>query len=161
MSEEKSRDADFNELIREMFHAEHWEDRVEAVRSLGYMQDGRAVNLMVKALLKEENFNVVNHLIEALGRIGNPKATRAIIERLNNEQNKDYPNKYRIITIIESLMRIKDKRALAYISSFLNSEDEEIKELTIQAFNIIEPNWREILRKENKEKSLKEIFGKL
>lgn len=161
MSEEKSRDSDFNALIRDMFHAEEWKDRAEAVRNLGFMQDGRAVNLMVKALKKEEEFNVVNRLIEALGRIGSPKATKAILEKLKSEQGKDHPNKYRIITIIESLMRIKDKRSLAYIGYFLNSQDEDIQELAKQAFDTIEPNWRNILEKEQREKSLEEIFGKL
>ncbi|TXT60967.1 MAG: PBS lyase HEAT-like repeat protein [Promethearchaeota archaeon] len=161
MTEEKSRDADFNELIKDMFHAEEWKERAEAVRTLGFMQDGRAVNLMVKALKKEEEFNVINRLIEALGRIGNPKATRAILEKLMLEQGKDHPNKYRIIAIIESLIGIKDKRALAYIGQFLTSEDGEIRELTKQAFDTIEPNWRKILEKEQKKKSLEEIFGKL
>jgi HEAT repeat protein len=161
MTEEKSRDADFNELIKDMFHAEEWKERAEAVRTLGFMQDGRAVNLMVKALKKEKEFNVINRLIEALGRIGNPKATRAILDKLKIEQGKDHPNKYRIIAIIESLMRIKDKRALAYIGHFLNSDDDELKDLAKQAFDTIEPNWREILEKEKREKSLEEIFGKI
>jgi len=161
MKEEKSRDADFNALIREMFHAGEWKERAQAVRNLGFLQDGRAVNLMIKAMKKEEEFNVINRLIEALGRIGSPKATKVILEKLQTEKGKDHPNKYRIITIIESLMRIKDKRALAYIGSFLNSEDQEIKELTKQAFDTIEPNWRSILEEEKREKSLEEIFGSL
>jgi HEAT repeat protein len=155
----ESRDADFNRLIRNLFHAEEWKERAEAARNLGYLQDGRAVNLMCKALRKEGEYMVVNRIIEALGRIQNPKATLLIVEKLKEEIDKKEPDKYRVTTIIESLMDIKDKRALPYIGYFLNSEDKELKKLAQDAFDLIEPEWKTILEKEKaKEKSIQDVF---
>ncbi|TFF98924.1 MAG: hypothetical protein EU541_06280 [Promethearchaeota archaeon] len=152
-------DTDFNTLIRDMFHAEEWKDRANAVRNLGFLQDARAVNLMCRALKKEGEYMVVNRIIEALGRIRNPKATLVIIDKLKEEIEKEQSDKFRITTIIESLMSIKDKRALAYIGHFLNSEDEDIKQTAKEAFDVIEPNWREIVKKEKKKaESIEEIF---
>ncbi len=152
-------DTDFNTLIRNLFHAEEWKDRADAARNLGFLQDARAVNLMCRALKKEEEYMVINRLIEALGRIGNPKATVLIVEKLKEEMNKEMPDTFRVVTIIESLMHIKDKRALAYIGHFLTSENEELKEVAKEAFDVIEPNWRDIVDKEKqKEKSIKDIF---
>ncbi|MFX1462707.1 MAG: hypothetical protein ACFFBF_06620, partial [Promethearchaeota archaeon] len=73
------------------------------------------------------------------------------------EQEKFEPDKYRIIYIIESLIKIKDKRALSYLGPLLNSSDNEIERLTIKAFDVIEPNWKEIVQKE-RNKSIQEIF---
>lgn len=158
---EKSRDADFNRLIRDLFHAEEWKKRADAARNLGFLQDGRAVNLMCKALKKEEEYMVVNRIIEALGRINHPKATLLIVDKLKEEIQKREQDKYRITTIIESLINMKDKRALPYIGYFLNSEDEELKSLAKDAFDIIEPEWRAILEEEQRKKSsIQEIFKK-
>jgi hypothetical protein len=56
-------------------------------------------------------------------------------------------------------MNIKDKRALPYIGHFLTSDDEELKELAKDAFDVIEPNWREIVEEEKKrERSIRDIF---
>ncbi|KKN35098.1 hypothetical protein LCGC14_0786980, partial [marine sediment metagenome] len=51
-----------------------------------------------------------------------------------------------------------DKRALEHIGFFLNSDDEEIKTLAREAFDTIEPNWREMLKQVKKEKWMQEIF---
>jgi len=155
---ENTRDADMNNLIKQLFHAEKWQERADAARQLGFLNDGRAVNLMCTALKKEKDHMVINRIIEALGRIGNFKATVWIIEKLKEQIRGDNQDKYRIITIIESLMNIKDKRALAYIGHFLTSEDEEVKALAQEAFDAIEPNWQEILEKEKKEKSIQDVF---
>ncbi|TXT61829.1 MAG: PBS lyase HEAT-like repeat protein [Promethearchaeota archaeon] len=157
MSEE-SRDEDFNRLIKILFHGKAWQDRAEAARNLGLLEDGRAVNLLCKALRKEKDHIVVNRIIEALGRIGHPKATLRIIEKLREEQNKNRTDKYRIAHIIESLIKLKDKRALAYIGCYLNHPDEAIRDLTREAFDVIEPDWREIIKKAKQEKTLEEIF---
>jgi len=155
---ENSRDADMNNLIKELFHAERWQERADAARRLGFLKDGRAVNLMCTALKKEKDHMVINRIIEALGRIGNFKATVGIIEKLKEQIRGENQDKYRVITIIESLMNIKDKRALAYIGHYLTSEDDELKALAQEAFDVIEPNWREILEKEKKEKSIQDVF---
>ncbi|MFX1302042.1 MAG: HEAT repeat domain-containing protein [Promethearchaeota archaeon] len=152
---EKNRE--FNTLIRQLFHDDEWQKRAEAARQLGLLKDGRATNLLCRALRSEKDHMVINKIIEALGRIRDGRATLRIIEFLKEEQEKYNPDKYRIIYIIESLTRIKDRRALAYLGPLLDSSDDDIKELTLKAFNIIEPNWKEIIERE-RNKSVQEIF---
>lgn len=151
------KNAEFNALIKQLFHDEKWQNRAEAARRLGLLKDGRAINLLCRALRTENDHVVVNRIIEALGRIGDGKATMRIIEKLKEEQEKFDMDKYRIIYIIESLTKIRDKRALAYIGPFLDSPDNELKETAHNAFNIIEPNWKEIVNSE-RNKSIQEIF---
>lgn len=151
--------AKFNSLIKHLFHDEEWQDRADAARELGLLEEGRAVNLLCRALKSEKDYVVINRIIEALGRIGDGKATLRIIEKLEEEQKKGEIDKYRIKYILESLTRIKDKRALGYIGVYLDFPDEELQELTQKAFDHIEPNWREIIKKERK-KSFEEIFKK-
>ena len=148
----------YNTLIKQLFHAKKWEDRAEAARQLGFLQDGRAVNLLCRALKSEKDSSVSLRIIEALGRIGDGRATLRIIEKLHQTLEKEPLDKRSIIFIIESLMTIKDKRALPHLSLFLDSEFEEIRSLTEKAFDSIEPRWREILEGEKRQKSIKEIF---
>jgi len=147
----------FNSLITQMFQAEEWQKRAEAAREIGLMKDGRATNLLCRALVKEEEHDVVNKIVEAIGRIGDKKATMKVVEKLKEELDKFEGDKYRLIYIIESLKNLKDKRALPYLSPFLNSPDEKLKRLTIEAFDAIQPNWREII-KNKQQRSVKEIF---
>jgi hypothetical protein len=56
------------------------------------------------------------------------------------------------------LSNLKDKRSLVYIAPFLNSEDEELKSLAESAFDKIQPDWRLIMERELKKKSIEEIF---
>jgi hypothetical protein len=86
-----------------------------------------------------------------------------IIEKLKEEidhfkNNRIQFDKLKVIIIIESLKNIKDKRALPFISYFLSSPLEELKKLSEQAFDIIEPDWRTIIDKEREEKSIQDIF---
>ncbi|MFX1531740.1 MAG: HEAT repeat domain-containing protein [Promethearchaeota archaeon] len=148
----------FNSLIKQLFHDEDWQKRADAARELGIMKEGRSVNLLCRALRSEEDHLVINRIIEALGRIGDGRATLRIIERLKDELNASEMDKYRIIYIIDALKKIKDKRALEYLGPFLSYSDEEIRNLAQEAFNEIEPNWKEIIKRERKEKSIQEIF---
>ena len=148
----------YNSLVKQLFHDEDWQKRADAARELGIMKEGRAVNLLCRALRTEEDHLVINRLIEALGRIGDGRATLRIIEKLKEEINKSKIDKYRVIYIIEALKEIKDKRALEYIGPLLSSSDEEIKLLAENAFDTIKPNWREIVKEERKEKSIQDIF---
>ena len=148
----------FNEIINQLFQKESWHKRAEAAKQLGLMKDGRAVNLLCKALKSENNETVQNKIIEALGKIGNAKATMVILDKLKEQLNKKFVDKFRLTYIIESLINIKDKRALVYIGPLLNSKDEDLKKLAENAFDILEPNWREIIERQTKEKSIEEIF---
>ncbi len=140
MSYDKKRK--FNELIKTLFHDDKWKNRAEAARKLGDLKDGRAVNLMCRALNKEEDYIVKNHLIEALGSIGNPKAVRDLIIIFNQEIKKPI-DKYRLELIISSFISIKDKRCLPFISILLNSDHQTLRLLTQKAFDVILPNWKE------------------
>ncbi len=152
------RNVKYNALIKQLFHDEKWQRRAEAARELGIMEDGRAVNLLCRALKSEKDHLVINRIIEALGRIRDGRATLRIIEKLLEELDKSENDKFRIIYILEALKRIKDKRALEYIGLFLESSDEKLRNLTQETFDLIEPDWRKIIEKERKEKTLQEIF---
>lgn len=155
-----AKNSNFNELIRLLFNSNDWQKRAEAARKLGLLKDHRASNLLWRAIKSEKEYMVVNRIIEAMGRIGDAKVTLSIIDVLKEEVKKREIDKFRIIYILESLAKLKDKRALPYIGSFLRSPDVELRELAERCFDIIEPNWREIIKKAKKEKSIKEIFEK-
>ena len=148
----------YNALIKQLFHDKDWQKRAEAARELGIMEEGRAVNLLCRALRSEKDHIVINRIIEALGKIRDGRATLRIVEKLLEELDKSENDKFRIIYILEALKRIKDKRALEYIGIFLKSSDEKLKTLTQEIFDIIEPDWRNIIEKERKEKTIQEIF---
>jgi len=148
----------YNTLINQLFHDENWQQRGEAARELGIMEEGRAVNLLCRALRSEKDYLVINRIIEALGKIKDGRATLRIVEKLLEELDKSEKDRYRVIYILEALKRIKDKRALEYIGLFLKSSDDTLKNLAKDIFDVIEPDWRKILKKENKEKSIQEIF---
>ena len=156
----QAKNTNFNLLIKQVFHDKESDKRAEAARQLGFLQDGRAVNLLCRALKSEDDPIVINRIIEALGRIEDGRATLRIIEKLEEEIKKPEIDldKLRVIFIIESLTRIKDKRALESISYFLNFSDEKLVQLAENAFDEIKPNWRQIVEKERKERSLQDIF---
>ena len=159
MMDWKDLNAKYNALIKDLFHAKEWEKRGDAAKQLGLLKDGRAVNLLCRALKNEKDKSVSFRIIEALGRIGNAKATLRIIEKLNEETDKNEPDKSSLLIIIESLMRIKDKRALPYLSKFLSSEYEEIQQMANKAFDSIEPNWQDIIYEAERKKTIEEIFN--
>ncbi|MFX1442087.1 MAG: HEAT repeat domain-containing protein [Promethearchaeota archaeon] len=148
----------YNQLIKQLFHDSDWHKRADAARELGLMKDARSVNLLCRALRKEEEFMVQNRIIEAMGRIGDSRATMRIIEVLEEEVDKHLSDKFRLIFIIEALSNLNDKRALVSIAPFLNSPDEELKALAEKAFDKIEPEWHFIIEREMKKKSIEEIF---
>jgi HEAT repeat protein len=156
----RAKNTNFNNLIKQMLHDKDSEKRAESARQLGFLRDARSVNLLCRALKTEANPNVVNRIIEALGRIGDGRATLRILEKFEIEVKKSDNNsdKLRIIFIIESLTRIKDIRALEFISYYLNSSDDKLFKLAQNAFDIIQPNWREIVKKNRKERSIQDIF---
>ena len=149
----------FNNLIKKLFHDEDWQERAEAAKQLGFLKDGRATNLLCRALKSDKNPIVKDRIVEAMGRIGDPKATLSVIKTFKEEIGKSDFDKVRIQSIIESLRSLKDKRALVYIGPLLNSDDEKLRNSAINAFDIIEPNWREIVQKKSREKTIQDIFN--
>ncbi|MBY9019849.1 MAG: HEAT repeat domain-containing protein [Candidatus Lokiarchaeota archaeon] len=154
----RAKNANFNNLIKQMLHDKDSEKRAESARQLGFLRDARSVNLLCRALKTEINPNVVNRIIEALGRIGDGRATLIILEKLEREKSEEDLDKLRTIFIIESLTRINDKRALEFISYYLDSPDKELSELSQHAFDRIQPNWREIVKRNKRERSVQDIF---
>ena len=139
----------FNLAIKKLFQGESWEQRAAAASKLGNLKDPRATNLLIKALKSEKDAVVINRIIEAMGKIMDPKATMGIIEFLNQELElpEKKQNKNRLFVIIESLMKIGDKRALKHLGILYNTCDEEIQKLTEAAFECIDPSWRENIKK--------------
>jgi HEAT repeat protein len=115
---------------------------------------------MCRALNVEDEPMVVNRIIEALGQIADGRATLRILEKLKEEIEKPEIelDKLKVIFIIESFTKIKDKRALEYIGRFLKSSDDKLRQLTENAFDAIEPDWRRIVEKARRERSIQDIF---
>ena len=156
----QAKNVNFNESMKKLLHDVDSEKRAESARQIGFLRDARAVNLLCRALKTETSPVVVNRIIEALGRIGDGRATLGILEKFEIEikKSENDSDKLRIIFIIESLTRIKDKRALEFISHYLSSSDDKLIQLAQNAFDIIQPNWREILKRYQKERTIQDIF---
>lgn len=138
---------EFNLAMKSLFHGGVIE-RVTAARTLGHLKEGRATNLLVKALNSERDSIVINRIIEAMGEIKDPKAIIPIVNFLKKELEKseDQQDKTRLFLIIETLMKIGDKRALEHLGILLDSCDEDIRKLTEQAFECIDPSFKENLK---------------
>ena len=149
---ENTQNDSFNKAIKNLFHGKSWEQRATAASELGKLKEARATNLLTKALNSEKDPVVINRIIEAMGKIKDPKATIIIIEFLKKELElpEEKQNKKRLFLIIESLMKIGDKRALEHLGVLLNSCDSDIRSLTEDAFKCIDINWRNNLKKSYK-----------
>jgi len=134
---------EFNLAMKKLFHGEVME-RTTAARTLGHLKEGRATNLLVKALNSEKDPVVINRIIEAMGEIKDPKATIPIVNVLRQELEKpeEFQDSGRIFIIIESLMKIGDKRALEHLGILLESCHEDIRKLTEEALECIDPNFK-------------------
>lgn len=150
----KIQNVELNKAIYNLFNAESTMERAKAANHLGYLKDGRAINSLAKALNSEKDQVVVNRIIEAMGEIKNPKATMLIVKILKEELKlpEENQDKQRLFLIIESLMKIGDKRALEHLGILLNSCHEDIRNLTAEAFECIDLNWRKNVMKNNNNK---------
>ena len=142
--DQKTRNEAFNRYIKNLFESSSWKDRGTAAQNLGKLKEGRATNMLFRALKSEKDTVVINRIIEAMGEIRDPKATMIIIDFLKQEVEKseDDQNKTRLFIIIESLMKIGDKRALEHLGILLDSCHSDIRKLTEEAFECIDPNWK-------------------
>jgi HEAT repeat protein len=148
MDQDTSNEA-FNRYIKQLFNSTSWKERAIAAKNIGELRQGRATNLLARALKSEKDDVVINRILEAMGEIKDAKATMSIISFLKKELNKPEENqdKNRLFVIIESLMKIGDKRALEYLGILLNSCHSDIRKLTEEAFLCIDPDWKENLKK--------------
>lgn len=136
----------YNELVNQLFTSSKWEKRAEAAREIGHLGEAKATNLLFRALKSEKDPTVINNIIEAMGRIKDPKATMPIVDFLKEELEKDEPDKTRLFIIVESLMKIGDKRALTHLGLLYNSCEADIKNITEEALECINPKWKETIK---------------
>ena len=150
-SNSNSRDEKYNLAIKNLFHGKIME-RASAARQIGHMKDGRATNLLVRALNSEKDPVVINRIIEAMGEIKDAKATKIIVEFLKKELEKheNEQDKSLLFLIVESLMKIGDKRALEQLGILSRSCENELKKLTEEAIECIDPDWKKNLAKNGK-----------
>jgi len=147
--DQKTQNDNLNKYIKQLFEAPSWKKRAIAAQNIGQLREGRATNLLARALKSEKDPVVINRIIEAMGEIRDPKATMLIINFLKKELEKseESQDKTRLFIIIESLMKIGDKRALEHLGILLDSCYNDIKQLTEQAFECIDPNWKKNIEK--------------
>ena len=147
--DDKTQNEELNKAVYNLFNGESTMERAKAANHLGYLKDARAINSLAKALNSEKDQVVINRIIEAMGEIKNPKATMLIVKILKEELKlpEENQDKQRLFLIIESLMKIGDKRALEHLGILLNSCYEDIRNLTTEAFECIDPKWKENLKK--------------
>jgi len=150
-SNSNSRDNEYNLAIKNLFHGKIME-RASAARQIGHLKDGRATNILVRALNSEEDPIVINRIIEAMGEVNDAKATMVIVELLKRELEKheSEQDKSLLFLIVESLMKIGDKRALEHLGLLSRSCESELKTLTEEAMECIDPNWKENLKRNSK-----------
>jgi len=146
-----SRDIEYNLAIKNLFHGKIME-RASAARQIGHFKEGRATNLLVRALNSEEDPIVMNRIIEAMGEIKDAKATMVIVEILKRELEKheSEQDKSLLFLIVESLMKIGDKRALEHLGILSRSCESDLKKLTEEAIECIDPNWKENITENSK-----------
>ena len=146
-----SRDSEYNLAIKNLFHGEIME-RASAARQIGHLKEGRATNILVRALNSEQDSIVINRIIEAMGEIKDAKATMVIVELLKRELDKheNEQDKSLLFLIVESLMKIGDRRALEHLGILSKSCESDLKELTEEAIECIDPDWKKNLAKNSK-----------
>jgi HEAT repeat protein len=110
------------------------EDSVEVVRksaavSLGKLNDPRAIDVLIKSF-KDKHYSVRMTASISLVKLGKP-AVEPLLKVLNDpDDNTRY-------LAIESLGKIKDKRAVPYLLKKLKSEDWAERAFTIEALGTI------------------------
>jgi HEAT repeat protein len=142
--DQNTQNEDYNKHVKVLFSSSNWKNRAIAAQNIGQMKEARATNILSRALKSEKDIVVINRIIEAMGEIRDPKATMLIIDFLKEELEKSEENqdKTRLFIIIESLMKIGDKRALEHLGILLDSCHNDIRKLTEEAFECIDPNWK-------------------
>ena len=142
--DQKTQNEAFNSYVKILFNSSGWKERAFAAQNLGQLKEGRATNILARALKSEKDDVVINRIIEAMGEIKDPKATMLIVNFLIQELERpeEDQNKTRLFIVIESLMKIGDKRALEHLGILLDSCHSDIRKLTEEAFECIDPKWK-------------------
>ena len=77
--DQKIRNESFNNNIKTLFNSSSWKDRAIAAQNLGQFKEGRAINMLARALKSEKDAVVINRIIEAMGEIRDPRATMLLL----------------------------------------------------------------------------------
>lgn len=89
--------------------------RAKAALFVGIMGDGNSLDLLRQALASEQNANVQNGLQQAMARLGDPAARRAILEQLNS------PDKKKQFEALEKIEYVNDRNLVKNISRLLDN----------------------------------------
>ncbi len=131
-------------------------EKQSAIRSLGLLKAEKAFSILFNDLkifnrkfakYKKENTNILKwYLIEALGYIGNKRATPFLLTlyKTTSDQNEK-------CFIVETLGRLKDKRAVPLLKKALKTEvwgirvlaAEALKKITGKEYKVEEPKIKE------------------
>ncbi|MHA1804320.1 MAG: HEAT repeat domain-containing protein [Promethearchaeota archaeon] len=136
-------------LVGQLLKGKTWEQRALAATYLSNFKDDKTANHLINALKTENDPGVRQRIIEALGKIRSPMATRPLLELLKEELKNDKLNKTSLFIIIESLFKIGDKKALIELGLLQASCKAEIKQFTEDAIHCIDPNWKKQINNSN------------
>jgi HEAT repeat protein len=103
--------------------------REEIIEAL--VRHGRATSELLIAQLSAEDLEVRRAAVVALGRIGDTKATRAVVEKLSDESLA--------IEAANALARIGDPEAVDGLLNVVGSEDASIRQAAVSALNSVLP----------------------
>jgi len=144
--------------INRLFFGKTWNERADAAIKLGKTKALKNTDYLIKALKSEKDEIVINRIIEAIGKMKDPKATNVLTDLLNKElqlpENKQ--NKSKLFALVESLIKIGDKKALEDIGILLESCSSDLKELSEKSLECVDPNWKENVKTQSKLNSIKE-----
>jgi len=111
----------------------NWDTRCFAfIQSLGKIGDERALDPLIKLLIDPSEKNVHHAVAAALGDIGDPEATGALIWAV--EQYPDSPN---YVNFIEALSRLKDPIAFDTFVGLLGHERDRVRRWAIKGLGLI------------------------
>ncbi|HEY0089331.1 MAG TPA: HEAT repeat domain-containing protein [Candidatus Lokiarchaeia archaeon] len=153
----KTQNTDKEENINKLSNGKTWNERAEAAIKLGKSKDLKNTDYLLKALKSEKDEIVINRIIEALGKMKDPKATNPLTDLLKKELQlpEIKQNKSKLFALVESLIKIGDKKALEDIGILLESCSSDLKELSEKSLECIDPNWKENVKIQSKLNSIK------
>ncbi|MFC1843956.1 HEAT repeat domain-containing protein [Thermodesulfobacteriota bacterium] len=108
--------------------------RVEAVQSLGEIQQEKAL-VLVCSCLNDENMYVRAYAAEALGKIGKVDVSLTLLRLLTA---LDDPSPYARAMMVAALGELQEKSAVESIRNLLHDEDESVRGMAEWALKNIE-----------------------
>ena len=107
--------------------------RIAAIKSLGELQDPRAIAALGKALREDTDPRVRRAAAEALGQIDDSRAVPHLVEALRSERSADVRE-----AIIESLGEIDDPSAVSAVAAMAKDSSVGVRRAVASALNEFE-----------------------